>query len=116
MRKIIIAANWKKYLNEEESVSLVSQLNDLFNLKNYNHQVMLFPDANHLPSILKEIKKKKINNLFISASENVAWLLNIRGYDNPNSPIPNCKLILQNTGKIYLIADEKKSKKIKILF
>lgn len=58
MRKIIIAANWKKYLNQEESVSLVSQLNDLFNLKNYNHQVMLFPDANHLPSILKEIENK----------------------------------------------------------
>ena len=52
MRKIIIAANWKKYLNQEESVSLVSQLDDLLNLKNYNHQVMLFPDANHLPSIL----------------------------------------------------------------
>ena len=58
MRKIIIAANWKKYLNQEESVSLVCQLNELFNLKNYNNQVMLFPDANHLPSILKAIENK----------------------------------------------------------
>ena len=39
--------------------------------------------------------------------------MNIRGYDNPNSPIPNCKLILQKTGKIHLIADEKKLEKIK---
>ena len=39
--------------------------------------------------------------------------MNIRGYDNPNSPIPNCKLILQNTGKIHLIADVKKMEKIK---
>ena len=63
--------------------------------------------------LIKYLKKRKINNLFISAPENVAWLLNIRGYDNPNSPIPNCKLILQNTGKIHLIADEKKLEKIK---
>ena len=58
MRKIIIAANWKKYLNQDESLSLVYQLNDLFNLKNYNYQVMLFPDVNHLPSILKVIENK----------------------------------------------------------
>ncbi len=63
--------------------------------------------------LIRYLKKRKINNLFISAPENVAWLLNIRGYDNPNSPIPNCKLILQKTGKIHLIADEKKLEKIK---
>ena len=28
-------------------------------------------------------------------------LLNIRGKDNPNSPIPNCKIILTNKKKYF---------------
>ena len=32
--------------------------------------------------------------LFVTAPENVAWLLNIRGYDSPTSPIPNCHLLI----------------------
>ena len=48
---------------------------------------------NKLSSILK---KKKVQNIFISAPENCAWLLNIRGFDNPNSPIPNCQIIINN--------------------
>ena len=43
---------------------------------------------------LKIMKKENSDYLFISAPENVAWLLNIRGFDNPNSPIPNCRLFL----------------------
>ena len=41
--------------------------------------------------LVKIMKTKDIDNIFISAPENDAWLLNIRGKDNPNSPIPNCK-------------------------
>ncbi len=44
--------------------------------------------------ILKIMKKENSDYLFVSAPENVAWLLNIRGFDNPNSPIPNCRLFL----------------------
>ena len=33
------------------------------------------------------LRKKNINFLFVSAPENVAWALNIRGFDSPNSPI-----------------------------
>jgi Xaa-Pro aminopeptidase len=39
--------------------------------------------------ISKILKLKKVDYLFISSPENVAWLMNIRGHDNPNSPIPN---------------------------
>ena len=46
--------------------------------------------------------------IFVTAPENVSWLLNMRGKDNPYSPIPNCRLILTKNGKIYLFA--KKSK------
>ena len=63
--------------------------------------------------LIKKIKLKKIDNIFISAPENVAWLLNIRGEDNPNSPIPNCKIILTNKKKIYFFSSPKKIYKIK---
>ena len=33
--------------------------------------------------IIKRIKSKNIENIFISAPENVAWLLNLRGKDKP---------------------------------
>ena len=62
--------------------------------------------------VRKFLKKNKSNFLFITAPENVAWLLNIRGYDNPNSPIPNCNLLLDDKKKIYFIANKNKTKKI----
>jgi len=49
----------------------------------------------------------KINNsdyIFVSAPENVAWILNIRGRDVPNSPLPNCRLLISKTKKIFLIS------------
>ena len=49
-----------------------------------------------------------IRDRFITAPENVAWLLNIRGHDNPNSPIPNCHLIIDNKNSFYLIANKNK--------
>ena len=59
------------------------------------------------------LKSNKADYLFISAPENVAWLLNIRGYDNPNSPIPNCRLIIGKNYELYFIA--KKSNALKII-
>ena len=58
------------------------------------------------------IKKNKSSYLFISAPENVAWLLNIRGHDNPYSPIPNCRAILDSSKKIYLICDKIRAKNL----
>ncbi len=67
---------------------------------------------NKINRVLKIIKKNKCDSIFISAPENVAWLLNIRGHDNPNSPIPDCHLFLNKNGKYYLIADKKKVKNL----
>ena len=58
------------------------------------------------------LKKNKSDYLFVSAPENVAWLLNIRGYDNPNSPIPNCRLLINKNKKIFLISELYKAKNI----
>ena len=53
------------------------------------------------------LKLKGSDYLFISSPENVAWLMNIRGYDSPTSPIPNSRLLINKNKKIFLIADEK---------
>ena len=52
------------------------------------------------------IKKNKSDWMFISAPENVAWVLNIRGHDNPNSPVPNSHLLISKN-KMYLITKRK---------
>ena len=65
-----------------------------------------------LNKITKYLKKNNADFIFISAPENVAWILNIRGSDSPNSPIPNCRLIISKEGKISLISKLKKCKKI----
>ena len=62
--------------------------------------------------ISKYLKKNKSDYIFISAPENVAWILNIRGNDSPNSPIPNSRLIISKTKKIFFISKFNKCKKI----
>ena len=63
--------------------------------------------------ISKYLKKNKSDYIFITAPENVAWLLNIRGGDGPNSPVPNSRLIISKSKKIFLIS--KKEKCIKLI-
>ena len=58
------------------------------------------------------LKLKKADYLFVSAPENVAWLMNIRGNDSPTSPIPNCQLIIGKNKKLFLIADKKITSKL----
>ncbi len=65
-----------------------------------------------LNKITKYLKKNKSDYIFISAPENVAWILNIRGADGPNSPIPNSRLIVSKSKKILLISNLKKCKQL----
>ena len=67
---------------------------------------------NKITKIRKYLNKNKSDYLFITAPENVAWLLNIRGHDNPNSPIPNCQLIIDNKKSFYLISSKDKVSKL----
>ena len=69
----------------------------------------------HLKKITKVtniLKKEKVDYLYVSASENIAWLLNIRGHDNPNSPIPNCRLLLTKNKKVFIICENQKLNKL----
>ena len=60
--------------------------------------------------------KNKIDFLLVTAPENVAWILNIRGYDSDFSPIPNARLLINSKGDIDLFSKIKKIKKIKKIF
>ena len=86
----------KIYKNKpKKSISLFYNLNSKITGEGINSKI------NRLVEIMKS---KNIDNIFVSAPENVAWLLNIRGNDNPHSPIPNCKIILTNTKKIFFFS------------
>ena len=76
--------------------------------QDYKHKINL---------ICNILKKRRLKNLLITAPENVAWILNIRGKDNFFSPIPNCNAIVNDKKKITLIVDNKKiSKNFKLQF
>ncbi|WP_072090738.1 aminopeptidase P family protein [Candidatus Pelagibacter communis] len=68
--------------------------------------------SSKINKISKYLKKNKSDYIFISAPENVAWILNIRGGDGPNSPIPNSRLIISKSKKILLISKLVKCKKL----
>ena len=57
--------------------------------------------------------KNKVDYLLVTAPENIAWVLNIRGYDSNFSPIPNSRLIINRDGNIKLFTNPKKVIKIK---
>ncbi len=68
--------------------------------------------ASKLNKISRYLKKNKSDYIFISAPENVAWIMNIRGGDSPNSPVPNSRLIISKTKKILLISKKEKCMKL----
>ncbi len=73
--------------------------------------------------LVNVLNKKKIDLQFISASENIAWLLNIRGKDSEFTPIPNAYLTLDSNKRINLFCNlnkvessfKKKFKNIKFI-
>ncbi len=77
-----------------------------------NNNIVGESSNSKLNKIAKYLKKNKSDYIFISSPENVAWILNIRGSDGPNSPIPNCRLIISKTKKIILISKIKKCEKL----
>ena len=89
--------------NKEEKVSQFYYLSEKITGEN---------TVSKIEKLSKHLRKNKIDNLFISSPENVAWLLNLRGFDNPNSPVPNCSAIIDKFKKVYFFSDIKKSRKI----
>ena len=59
--------------------------------------------------------------MLITSTENVAWLLNIRGNDSNYSPIPNSYLLVDKLMRMFLFCDLKKvnskfRKKLKFVY
>ena len=53
---------------------------------------------------IKKIKKKiSSSTLIITSPESVCWLLNIRGYDLPNTPLVLSRLIIKNNNIIFYL-------------
>jgi Xaa-Pro aminopeptidase len=61
-----------------------------------------------IKELVNTLNKKKIDVQFITASENIAWLLNIRGQDSNFTPLPNSYMTLSSDKKINLFCDLKK--------
>jgi Xaa-Pro aminopeptidase len=80
-----------------------------FSLKN---EIVGESRKSKIDKIIDYLKKNKADNLFVTAPENVAWILNIRGSDGPNSPVPNSRLIINKSKKIFLVTELYKAKKL----
>ncbi len=73
--------------------------------------------------IVSALKKKGADYLWITASENNAWLLNIRGEDSKYTPIPNSHSLIDNKGRVIFFCDlsklslniKKKLKKVRFV-
>ncbi len=55
--------------------------------------------------IINYLKRKKSDYIFITASENNAWLLNIRGYDTKYAPIPYSYVLIGKDKNIKFFCD-----------
>ena len=91
------------YKKKTEKIKPFFSLNN--NIVGESHQ-------SKISKIINFLKLNKADYIFVSAPENVAWILNIRGYDNPNSPIPNSQLIIGKNKELFLFTNIKKTQKI----
>jgi Xaa-Pro aminopeptidase len=66
---------------------------------------------NKLAKLNKVMKLNKVDYLFTTASENVAWLLNIRGNDTDYSPLPNSHALIGSNKEIILFCNLRKINK-----
>ncbi len=113
IRNYFLKNNKIKYVNKNLIDEIKKQKTN-FNLPFFslNKNIVGESVKSKINKISKFLKKNKSDYIFITAPENVAWLLNIRGEDGPNSPIPNSRLIISKTKKIFLISKIKKCKKL----
>jgi len=61
--------------------------------------------------LTKILRINKVDFQFVTAPENVAWLLNLRGGDSEFTPIPNSYLIISNKNDVYFFFNLKKNTK-----
>jgi Xaa-Pro aminopeptidase len=113
IKKFFLKHNKIKFLSNNLIDEIKTQKNSnnfpFFSLKD---EIVGESSKSKINKIVNHLKKNKADCLFVSAPENVAWILNIRGGDGPNSPLPNSRLIINKSKKIYLITELSKAKKL----
>jgi Xaa-Pro aminopeptidase len=113
IKKFFLKHNKVKFLSNNLIDKIKTQKNSsnfpFFSLKD---EIVGENSKSKINKIVDHLKKNKTDNLFVTAPENVAWILNIRGGDGPNSPIPNSRLIINKSKKIFLITEPYKVKKL----
>ena len=114
--RLFTSKNLKDYFSKNNLISIHDNLIDqIFKFREKKNKPFYSLKENivgetyqsKIIKITNFLKLNKSDYLFISAPENVAWLLNIRGHDNPNSPIPNARVIIDKNKKLFLIAKKK---------
>ena len=77
--------------------------------KNYFYQLSKSSSSENYNSkinrIVSNLKKKKADFQLVTASENNAWLFNIRGHDTNYTPIPYCHSLIDKNRKIKFFCD-----------
>ncbi len=96
-----------------KKISKNEKINKIYKL---NKKITGESSTSKINRVVKILNKKKIDYLFVSAGENVCWLMNIRGKDLPNSPVANCNIILTKDKKIYFFSKFNKLSEIKKKF
>jgi len=66
------------------------------------------PHKFKIKKLISSLNSKGVNFQLITSSENIAWLLNIRGNDSEFTPLPNALLTVDTYDKINLFCDLKK--------
>ena len=120
--KIFTSEQIKKFFNRCKKIKFIDKnlIDEIYKKKSSSKKPFFSLDQKivgedykkKISKIKKILKKNKSDYLFITAPENVAWLLNIRGWDNPNSPIPNCHLLLDKKNNLFLISKKNKVSKL----
>ncbi len=120
--KLFTNSQIKKYFLRFNKIKIIKRnLIDDIKKKKINSSLPFFSLDKSIVGESRNSKIKKLSNylknnnsdyIFISAPENVAWILNIRGNDGPNSPVPNSRLIISKRKKILLLSKLSKCKSL----
>ncbi len=113
IKKTFLKNNKIKFINDNLIDEIKKQkINDNFPFFSLKKEIVGESSKSKINKIKKYLKKINADYIFISSPENVAWVLNIRGGDGPNAPIPNSRLLISKSKEVCLVSKITKCKKL----
>ena len=102
IRKFFLKNNKIKFIEKNLVDEIKKQkINNTFEFFSLDKSIVGESKTSKINKISDYLKRNNSDYIFISAPENVAWILNIRGKDSPNSPIPNSRLLINKSKKFF---------------